>query len=197
MQSPCSPTPHAVWQRAHRVLLFIWRYLPLPARRLAILALYPRVPIGAVAVIRDGEGRLLLVRQTYHRVGVRWAAPGGWLGRRETPQQAAERETWEETGLRVKAGRVLATGGGPYGEISIAYECEVVGDAGFTPSEETDQIGYFAVDALPEMTVDTRRLMDRALAAQERWRDVQPPLGTTAASPPSTVVGPPTGGDPS
>jgi hypothetical protein len=46
------------------VLLAVWRYLPLPARRFAILILYPRVPIGAVAVVRDVDGRVLLVRQT-------------------------------------------------------------------------------------------------------------------------------------
>lgn len=166
-----SPITRAWVQRAHGVLLTIWRYLPLPARRFAILVMYPRVPIGAVAVVRDAEGNILLVRQTYHREGVRWAAPGGWLGRGETPQQAAVREAWEETGLRVTAGRVLTIDGGPYGEISIAFECEVVSDAGFTPSEEADQLGYFPVRDLPPMTAETRRLLERALAAQERWTD--------------------------
>jgi 8-oxo-dGTP diphosphatase len=166
-----SPSTRAWTQRAHGVLLTVWRYLPLTARRLAILILYPRVPIGAVAVVRDSEGQVLLVRQTYHREGVRWAAPGGWLGRGETPQQAAVREAWEETGLRVAAGRVLGTDSGPYGEVSIAFECEVISDSGFTPSEETDQIAYFPVRDLPPMTVDTRRLLERALATQDRWTD--------------------------
>jgi ADP-ribose pyrophosphatase YjhB (NUDIX family) len=153
------------------MLLTVWRYLPLTARRLAIVVLYPRVPIGAVAVVRDSKGRVLLVRQTYHREGVRWAPPGGWLGRGETPQQAAVREAWEETGLRVTAGRVLGIDGSPYGEVSIAFECEVVSDSGFTPSEETDQLAYFPVRDLPPMAVDTRRLLERALAVQERWTD--------------------------
>lgn len=170
-----SPNTRAWVQRAHGALLTIWRYLPLPARRLAILILYPRVPIGAVALVRDSEGRVLLVRQTYHREGVRWAAPGGWLGRGETPQQAAVREAWEETGLRVTAGRVLAIDGGPYGEISLAFECEIESDAGFTPSEEADQLAYFPVNELPLMTVDTRRLLVNAIAAQERWADCGAP----------------------
>jgi 8-oxo-dGTP diphosphatase len=166
------PITRAWVQRAHGVLLVVWRYLPLPARRLAVRVLYPRVPIGAVAVVRDAHGDVLLVRQTYHRGGVRWAAPGGWLGHGETPQQAAVRETWEETGLRVTAGRVLGIDSGPYGEISIAFECSVVEDTGFVPSEETDQLGYFAPDHLPPMTVDTRRVLENALAAQARWQPV-------------------------
>jgi len=156
-------------ERAHAFLLAVWRFLPLPARRLAIRILYPRYPIGAVAVVRDAHGRVLLVRQTYHREGVRWAAPGGWLSRGETPRQAAVREAWEETGLRVTAGRVLAIDGGPYGEVSIAFECEIVHDTGFRPSQETDQIAYFALSDLPRMTVDTRRLLENALDAQTRW----------------------------
>lgn len=166
-----SPITRAWVQRAHGALLVVWRYLPLPARRVAIRLLYPRVPIGAVAVIRDADGQVLLVRQTYHRDGVRWAAPGGWLARGESPQQAAIRETWEETGLRVTAGRVLGIDCGPYGEISIAFECEVRSDSGFTPGEEITQRAYFPVQNLPVMTVDTRRLLERALASQERWID--------------------------
>jgi 8-oxo-dGTP diphosphatase len=157
-------------QQGHRLLLVIWRFLPLSARKIAIRVLYPRFPIGAVAIITDEAGRVLLVRQTYHREGVRWAAPGGWMSGGETPQRAAERETREETGLRARAGRLLAVDGGPYGEISLAFECRIVGDTGFQPSQETDQIGYFAPSDLPPMTVDTRRLLVSALDAQAHWR---------------------------
>src|SRR5215207_7870929 len=153
----------------HRLLLVIWRYLPLTARRLAIRVLYPRFPIGAVAIIRDGGGRILLVRQTYHRAGVRWAAPGGWLAHGENPRQAAARETFEETGLRVAVGRVLEIGSGPYREVSLAFECRVIGnvdDGGFRTSIETDRIGYFSPSDLPPMTVETCRLLERAMAVQ-------------------------------
>lgn len=150
--------------QGHRLLLVIWRYLPLTARRVAIRVLYPRFPIGAVAIIRDGAGRILLVRQTYHRAGVRWAAPGGWLAHGESPRQAAARETFEETGLRVTVGRVLEIGTGPYREVSLAFECRVVGDDGFRTSHETDRIGYFAPADLPPMTAETRWLLERALA---------------------------------
>jgi ADP-ribose pyrophosphatase YjhB (NUDIX family) len=101
---------------------------------------------------------------------VRWAPPGGWLNHGENPRQAAVRETFEEAGLRVTAGRLLEVDGGPYGEISLVFECQIVGDNGFHPGPETDRIGYFTPDNLPTMTVEMRRLLERTIAIQERWR---------------------------
>lgn len=149
----------------HRLLLAIWRRLPLAPRRLAIRILFPRFPIGAVAIVRNEAGHILLVHQTYHSEGALWAAPGGWLGRNESPAEAAVRETFEETGLRVVAERVLATSSGPYGEISLAFECRVLGDTGFVPNAEADQIGYFPPTDLPRMSRYTRDLLTGALAA--------------------------------
>ena len=125
--------------------------------------------------MRDDDGRVLLVRQTYHRGGVRWAAPGGWLARGENPRQAAVRETFEETGLRIVAGRLLEVDGGPYGEVSLVFECRVVGDHGFRPGPETDRIGYFPPDDLPAMTTEMRQLLERTIAIQERWPPGSPP----------------------
>lgn len=52
---------------------------------------------GAMAVVLDGEGRLLLVRAVYRRA---WSPPGGFLADDEDPVTGALRELWEETGLR-------------------------------------------------------------------------------------------------
>ena len=149
----------------HRALLIGWRFLPVWARKTAIRVLYPTFPVGAIAVIRDELGRVLLVHQTYHR-GDCWGAPGGWLSGRESPQGTAARETFEETGLRVRAGRVLAIGSGPYAEMTVAIECSVVGDDGFSPSEEVDYLAYFSPAALPPLPPHTRRLLEAAFDAQ-------------------------------
>lgn len=137
--------------------------MPLWARIIAIRVLYPTFPVGAIAVIRDPTGRVLLVRQTYQRAAS-WGAPGGWLSGRESPRQAAAREAFEETGLRVRAGRLLAVDSGPYREVTLAFACTVIGDEGFRPSEEIDRIAYFRPEALPPMAGHTRRLLDEAVA---------------------------------
>jgi 8-oxo-dGTP diphosphatase len=61
---------------------------------------YPRVGVGAV-VIRDGK--VLLVKRGVPPSEGLWAIPGGMIELGETIQQAAEREIYEETGIRIQA----------------------------------------------------------------------------------------------
>jgi 8-oxo-dGTP pyrophosphatase MutT (NUDIX family) len=67
----------------------------------------PRVLSSAAALLRDQEGRVLLVEPNY-REG--WALPGGTIESDdgETPRQGARRETLEEIGLDRPLGRLLA-----------------------------------------------------------------------------------------
>ncbi len=58
-------------------------------------------PIGAACVIRVGE-QVLLVQD---RLSRRYSLSGGYIDSGESPEQAALRELWEETGLH---GRILA-----------------------------------------------------------------------------------------
>lgn len=61
---------------------------------------HPRVGVG-VLIFRDGL--LLLGRRRGSHGAGDWSAPGGHLEFGETPQQCAEREVAEETGLRLGA----------------------------------------------------------------------------------------------
>jgi ADP-ribose pyrophosphatase len=64
----------------------------------------PRVAVGAVVVHNQ---KVLLVLRGQPPAEGKWAIPGGSVKLGETLQAAAERETFEETGLRVKAGEVI------------------------------------------------------------------------------------------
>ena len=57
-----------------------------------------RIP-GASAVVRDGAGRVLLIRRVDNGL---WALPGGIIELDETAADAAVRETREETGVEVR-----------------------------------------------------------------------------------------------
>ena len=46
------------------------------------------------------DGKVMLVK--HKKVGA-WLCPGGHIDPNELPHQAAEREFWEETGIKVKA----------------------------------------------------------------------------------------------
>jgi 4-nitrophenyl phosphatase len=66
----------------------------------------PRVAVGAVVI---HEGRVLLVKRGKPPSEGLWAIPGGSVELGETMQTAAEREIFEETGIRVKAGDPVYT----------------------------------------------------------------------------------------
>lgn len=65
-----------------------------------------RIPcVGAV--IRDGAGRLLLIKRGHDPGAGLWSLPGGRIEPGETDAQALVREMLEETGLTIVPGRLL------------------------------------------------------------------------------------------
>lgn len=66
----------------------------------------------AGALITADDGRVLVVRQSYRDA---WALPGGICEFGEPPHAGCAREVWEETGLRIEAGRLLAVDWQPAG----------------------------------------------------------------------------------
>ena len=61
------------------------------------------------AVIKDRDGRLLLIKRGHEPGAGLWSLPGGRIEPGETHQQAVAREVLEETGLRVECRLLLGT----------------------------------------------------------------------------------------
>src|SRR5512146_408026 len=125
-------------ERYERLLALASRYygqaLDLPApevrRRLGAELGYITPKVGAEAAIFEGDGTMLLVRRADDG---RWCLPCGWVEPNETPAEAAVREAREETGLIVRANRLVdvftrksGQGFGPHSAVAIVYLCEVV-----------------------------------------------------------------------
>jgi ADP-ribose pyrophosphatase YjhB (NUDIX family) len=118
----------------------------------------PRVDVRA-AVFQ--EGKLLMVRE---KADGGWTLPGGWADVGDVPSQAAERETWEEAGYRVRAARLIgvydANRSGPL-ELFHAYKlvflCELLaGEA--RPSFETSEVAFFSRQEIPAVLSGERTL---------------------------------------
>lgn len=63
-----------------------------------------RVTVKAI-IIKDNK--LLLVKHVHPQKGYQWwAFPGGGVENKETIFETVEREVWEETGLKIKTGKI-------------------------------------------------------------------------------------------
>ncbi|HLN68477.1 MAG TPA: NUDIX domain-containing protein [Streptosporangiaceae bacterium] len=61
------------------------------------------------AVIKDGRGRLLLIKRGHAPGAGLWSLPGGRIEPGETDAEALVREIREETGLTIEAGQLIGT----------------------------------------------------------------------------------------
>lgn len=65
-------------------------------------------PITVVcSVVRDSDGRALILKRSKHPEKEKWNLPGGRLIFGETIKECAQREVFEETGLKLKSKKIL------------------------------------------------------------------------------------------
>jgi len=101
-------------------------------------------------VIFDEERKKVLLIQ--RRDVPVWVLPGGGIEPHETPENAVIREILEETGLRVKASRLVGT----YfpinrlAKITELYECIPIGGT-LALSKETKNVAFFSLQQLPSL----------------------------------------------
>ncbi|NNJ77570.1 MAG: NUDIX domain-containing protein [Anderseniella sp.] len=118
--------------------------------------------LGTRAVVRDADGRILVVRQSYTNG---WIFPGGGVDRGEAPVTAVKREVMEETGVRVKGDVVVhglfsnhANFPGDYIAVYIANDFE---DGTWTPSLEITERAFMQpADIAKDCSAAMRRRLE-------------------------------------
>lgn len=115
----------------------------------------PRVDVRGV-VFKDDA--VLLVKE--HEDG-RWTLPGGWADVGQSGAESVVREIYEESGYRTRALKLLAVYDRarhpheppfPFHIYKMFFLCELIGGEP-TLSHETDAIGFFHEDELPELSI--------------------------------------------
>ncbi len=145
-----------------RLLLRIWRDVPFPRwlRHQFLRLINPTFMVGAMALIQDDQGRVLLLEHTYRREQP-WGLPGGWLKRAESPEAGMEREVLEETGLHVQVERLLAADFYKHEQCDLLYCCRVLSGT-YHATDETSASWWCPLSELPELLPNQTRLLQKA-----------------------------------
>ncbi len=110
-------------------------------------------PKVAAGTIPERDGKLLFIRRNIEPRKGSWSLPCGFMEIDETAEQAAVRETLEETGVEVRLGAHLGTY--TYAEslfggsiVIIVYRAEIISGTPHT-TEEVSEIRFLAPEEIP------------------------------------------------
>ncbi|NLG50125.1 MAG: GNAT family N-acetyltransferase [Chloroflexi bacterium] len=116
-------------------------------------------PIVAAGTLIDQDGQVLLVRRGVDPGRGEWGLPAGYAEAEEGPEEAARRETQEETGVEVELDELLGIYpfAGPPSGVLILYAAHIVGGT-LRPGDDAMEVAFFGPDALPhEIAFSTHR----------------------------------------
>ena len=140
-----------------------------------------RVSVSAVVRRRGEPDRILLMRRSDN---AHWGLPGGYVEPGESVESAAQREVREETGYEIEVGRLVGVYSDPrtqvidYGDgrrvhaINLCFEALAGVQRELGTPDETLELGFFAVDALPQpfVPIHAIRVSDAAQCDGARVR---------------------------
>lgn len=113
----------------------------------------PKIDIRSI-VLKDGK-----VLMTRERSDKKWSLPGGYADINYSPKEVAEKEVFEETGLKVKVNRLLAIVDTDYHNFpplefhfyKIIFLCDLIGGT-IQQSNETSDARFFELTNLPDLS---------------------------------------------
>jgi len=109
----------------------------------------PNVLVAAYVCV--GEKILWMKRGIPPAVG-KWAMPGGFMERHETPEMASARELEEETGIAVDPDKMILVSVSSIlnmAQTHLVFRCHLDAIPETTPTEEATECGWYDADELP------------------------------------------------
>lgn len=146
--------------------------LPVVKNFYATVEDYPTPKVDVRALVLDENHRILLAKES---ADGRWALPGGWADVGHTPSEVIEREVQEETGIQVKAERLLAVFDKkchphppePHYAYKLVFGCRLEGGTLQKGFDMLD-VAFFDLEKLPPLS-EVRILESQIRLVFEKW----------------------------
>jgi ADP-ribose pyrophosphatase YjhB (NUDIX family) len=128
----------------------------------------PKTAVGAV--VGNGAGEILLVKRAGSGV---WLYPTGWADIGYSPSEVAVKEVLEETGIEAEPVSLIGVFDGMrlgFHQVplySLVFHCKMTGGSLKSHPLETEDVGFFSRERLPEPLAGASRWVDLAFAAIE------------------------------
>ena len=113
----------------------------------------PRPEVAVGAIVRSG-GEVLLIRRAQEPEVGRWSVPGGRVESGESIAEAVERETFEETGLRVRCGPFVGVAeklGPAHHFVILDYEAELEGGDAPEAGSDAGEVAWVRLEDLDQL----------------------------------------------
>ncbi|MGD2041566.1 MAG: GNAT family N-acetyltransferase [Anaerolineae bacterium] len=131
-------------------------------------------PVVGAGTLVETEGRVVLVYRSMEPQAGYWSLPSGYVEADELAEEAAVRETWEETGLEVEIDEMLGVysfGREAQTGVLLLYAAHVTGGE-LRAGDDAGEVRTFAPDELPPNDQIAFRTHLRALDDWRRTRAI-------------------------
>ncbi|MFE3638534.1 NUDIX domain-containing protein [Streptomyces sp. NPDC059168] len=142
-----------------RLIAWIWHGLRGSLQWRVLWMAHAKFMVGVTGIVRDDEKRVLLLRHRMWSETSPWGLPTGFAAKGEDFASTVIREVKEETGLDVRAGRLVRLTSGFQLRVEVAYEAVLVGGTLSVDPFEILEARWFTPDDLPEGLQDSHRLL--------------------------------------
>lgn len=126
----------------------------------------PLILVGAVVIVIDGEGRILLQKRRYPYGS--WGLPGGLMELGESTEDTVRREVKEETGLEIgelnlidissgPKNFVVAQNGDEFYVVTVSYYTNEVYGILEVDEEESIECNFINISELPDNIVKSHK----------------------------------------
>ena len=143
----------------NRIIARLWHLLRGTLQWRVLWLFHAKFMIGVTGIVRDHDGRVLLLRHRLWPDGRQWGLPTGYARAGETFPATIIREVLEETGLSVTVGELAHLRSGYKLRAEVAFEALYTGGELHLSSLEILEARWFAPDDLPSGVLDAHHAL--------------------------------------